>query len=304
MQNIEGSVEETSRRLFDVTGQPQKQGNAESYTLEELGIDSSDLTYGAFYEHFWRYVSLRLDAAYVRAEADGRAPRDFYIGVDEVVFRGQGYGYMVLPRGTSYDASLEAFLVGARGQFTPVTLNPQGAVQLVPWLHLGVFSWAGQFEVNAGPAQGLISYENPPRTYVVGGHAKGDSLLFAPEIGLGGEVRFRIAGTREAPVDLTLQGSYGLLTFEGSTDELAISSRNEKDLDVDYACAEVRVLLEAPLSSRLDFVAGAQYRTMSADATAQAKERSLEDTLARREKFDKHIDLDLTFIDVLFGLRW
>ena len=85
---LEGSVDETTRRLFTVTGQDAKQDNAESYSFDELGLDSSDLTFGLSYERLWRWVTLRLDGAYVRAEASGNAPRDLFIGVSDVNFGG------------------------------------------------------------------------------------------------------------------------------------------------------------------------------------------------------------------------
>ena len=74
ISEIEGSVEETTRRLFTVTGQDDKQDNAESYTFGELGLDRSDITFGTSLEYIWRYFTLQFDGSYVHAEASAVAP--------------------------------------------------------------------------------------------------------------------------------------------------------------------------------------------------------------------------------------
>lgn len=304
VSSIEGSVDETTRRLFTVTGQDTKQDNAESYSFEELGLDGSDMTFGISYEHMWKFVTLRVDGAYVRAEAGGQAPRDLYIGVDGVNYRGQSLDYMVIPRGTTYQAEIESMVLGLRGQVTPFTINSGGALQIVPWLHFGLFSWAGSFDVDAGETSGVIQYENPPRNYAVGGDGSGTTAVFAPEIGFGGELKLRLAGPPEAGLNLLLQGNYAIFEYDGTTDDLAISSRNNKDVTIDYTTYELRALLEIPFTEGMDLMLGLEYKNVSAEGDVQAQDISLEETLARREKFDKAIAFEMDMVNFLFGVRF
>ena len=301
---IEGFVQETTRRLFEVTGQPERQAGAESFSLEDVGIRDSETTYGLSMEYMWKYVTLQVDGSYMRAEATGTASRDFFIGVKEIRFGGQEYEYQVILEGTPYHADLDAALVGFRIQFTPVTFNPGGVVQFVPWAHLGLFGFSGQFNVQAGPALGVIEYENPAREYVQNGRGDGEVTALVPEIGLGGELRFKLAPRAGSHICLVLQGGYSIFDFEGSTSDLGISSRNEKDLDVDYDSYDARALIEWPLSAKVNLLVGVEYRTVRAKALSQAKDRPIDETLELREKFDKSIDLEMTSANAIVGLRW
>jgi hypothetical protein len=304
IDSIEGTVDETTRRLFTVTGQDDKQDNAESYSFEDLGLRDSEMMYGLSLEHIWKYVTVQLEGGYVRAEASETANRDFFIGVDDITFNGRKYEYMQLPKGEKFDAELDAGLIAFRAQITPVTFNPGGAIQFVPWIHLGIFAMTGTFEVDAGPAQGVRQYENPPRDYVIGGHGEGDTSVYAPEIGAGGEIKLRLGTRHGQPISLAIQGTYAIFEFSGSNSDLGIASRNDKDLDVEYDTYNVRATLEFPVSARMDLLAGAEYKVVNAEADSEAKDRSLEDTLQRREKFDKHIELEMAFISGFIGVRW
>lgn len=303
VSNIDGFVQETTRRLFEVTGTVSPD-NSEAYSFGELGIDSSDTTFGISLQHLWKYVTLEFNGSVMRTEAQGIATRDFFIGVQQIRFDGQDYEYQVILEGTAYDATLDAALIGVRTSFTPVTINPHGAVQLVPWIHLGLFGFTGDFEVDAGPARGIQQYELPVRDYVENGRGKGDVTAFVPEIGIGGELRFVLGERKGRRSTLALEAGYSIFEFKGSTSDLGISARNDKDLDVDYTSVNLGLFLEWPWTSGTNFVIGAELRDIEADALAEAKERSLEQTLLLREKFDKDISLEVTTVNVLLGFRW
>lgn len=304
VSTLEGFVSETTRRLFDVTGQPERQAGAESFSFEEIGLRTDDAAYGLGLETMWKWVTLQVDGTFVRAEARGTASRDFFIGVEEVMFDGQAFEYQQIQEGTEYVADLDAMLLGFRTLFTPVTISPEGKSQFVPWVSLGLFSFLGDLDVNAGPARAVIQYENPPRNYVQGGRSSGEATAFVPEVGVGGEMRAKVGEHAGQPMNLVLQAGYSIFEFRGSTSDLGISSRNEKDLDVDYDSWDARAMFEWPVSSKYDIVAGAGIRTLRADALSEAQDRSLDETLALREKFDKDIDLEITRVNALFGLRW
>lgn len=301
---IKGSVNETTRRVYDLLGLPSKQLDAESYDLNELGLSESEIMYGINLEKQWRYVTLRGDFAYLSAEADGVAQRDYFIGVDKISFDGRNYEYMKLEEGENYKATLDGAMIALRTQITPFTIAPENIVSFTPWLHLGLQVIVGSFEVDSGPAQRIQQYENPPRDYVVGGHGEGDSSVFAPEIGVGGELNIYLGQTENGPIGLAIQGTYAIFEFQGSSDSLGISSRNEKDLDMEYDMAELRAVFNYPLSREVDLLIGAKYQLITADASSKAKIVSVEEALATREKFDKDISLELTLVSAFVGLRW
>ncbi len=302
--DIKGGVTETTRQLYELEGRDPSTFEPESYTFEELGLTDSEITYGFVVEKMWRYLTLRGDFSYMRAEARGVPPRDFFIGVDDIEFQGKSYEYMKLEDGIPYEASMDAALISLRMQFTPFTLGADRVVSLTPWVHAGVFAIAGTFEVSQGEAQRIQLYENPPREYVVGGQGEGSLAGFAPEIGIGGEARFWLGQNRHGDRELALQGTVAIFTYDGSSDALGISSRNEKDLDVDYQMVELRALLYWPISARMDLVLGAEYKVLTADAQSKAQPKTLEEAQETREKFDKDIDLDLTIVNAFIGLRF
>lgn len=303
VSNIDGFATETTRRLFEVTGRPQPD-NVDSFSFDELGVDSSDTTMGISLEYLWKWVTLEFSGSFMRAEASGTATRDFFIGVQEIDFEGRSYEYQVILEGTAYDADLDAALLGLRSSITPVTFGAQGPIQFIPCLHLGLFGFTGEFEVDAGLPVGIQQYENPVRDYVQNGRGQGDVTAFVPEIGVGGELQFALGERQGRTTRLVLEGGYSIFDFQGETSDLGISARNEKDLDVDYDSINAGVFLEWPWTSGFDFVLGLEARQLQTDAESKAKDRDLEETLRLREKFDKDIHLELTTVNFLFGARW
>lgn len=301
---IEGSVEETTRRVYDLLGTPEKQLDAESYDLNELGLDKSETLFGFSLEKMWRYVTLRGDFSYLSAEATGEADRDYFIGVDDIGFNGRSYEYMKIEEGRDYEASLSGLMAALRTQITPFTIAPDYTVSFTPWIHLGLQVIAGSFEVESGQPERIQQYENPPRDYVVGGSGSGDANVFAPELGAGGEFCIYLGETEDGPVELRLQGTYAIFEYSGDSDSLGLSGRNNKDLDVDYDMYELRAVFNYPLSSEVDLLLGAEYKVITADASSRAKFTSEEEALQNREKFDKDVNVEFTIVNFFAGLRF
>lgn len=296
---IEGSSVETERPLNNFRDQITPEA-PESFTFDELGLSESESTIGMSFEHQWKWVTVFLNGTYMEASASGVAPRDLFIGVKDVRFAGVEYNYQRVPAGTAYQADIDLFTFNFRTAITPVTFNPGGGVELVPWIVLGVQTLGGQFDVNAGPAQGVESYEFPPRLYVVGGTSEGEAAALAPEIGIGGELLFRV-GERAR---VTLQGSYAFVDVSASTSDLGVSSRNEKDIDLDYTATDLRLFYEFPLGDRVKLLVGGEYRKFEIDALAEAKDRSVEEIFELQEKFNKNVDLSIETVTFSVGLRW
>lgn len=304
VSEISGGVKETTRKLFELEGRSSSTFQPESYTFKDLGIEDSDITFGLSLEKNWKYFTFRGGLSYMRASANGTPPRDFFIGVDDIHFNGRSYEYMKLEKHIPYSASIDSAIIDTRLQWTPVTFGEDYTIAFTPFAHLGLFALAGTFEVDQGDPKRIQIYENPPREYVVGGHGEGTVAGFAPEIGLGGEFRFWLGRNDHGDRELTLQGTYAIFQYNGSSDALGVSSRNAKDLDVDYNMIELRASLYLPLSDKIDLVLGAEYKSISTDAESKSKAKTLAEAQKNREKFDKDIDLDLTIFNVFAGIRF
>jgi len=296
---IDGGVQETERPLNDIRDQITPE-EAESFTFEELGLSESETTFGLTLERQWKWVTLFVNGTYMEASANGVAPRDLFIGVKEAFFDGVEYNYQRIPKGTAYASDIDLLTASFRLAVTPVTLNPGGSAEFVPWVVFGLYTLGGQFDIDAGPALGVQEYENPPRLYVVGGSSQGEAAAVAPEIGVGGELLLRL--TERAR--LTIQGTYAFVDVSGSTSDLGVDSRNEKDIDLDYEALDARVYYEMPLNERLKLLIGAEFRRVEVDALAEAKDATPEEILERREKFNKNVDLAIETVTFNVGLRW
>lgn len=296
---VEGGVQETERPLNDIREQETPEA-PESFTFDELGLEESDTTYGLHFEHQWRWVTLFVNSTWMEASASATAPRDLFVGVKEVRFEGREFDYQRIPQGTTYDADLDLFTANFRLAVTPFTFNAGGAVEFVPWVSFGLFTLAGTFDLDAGPATGVELYEFPPRQYVVGGVSEGEAAALAPEFGIGGEVTFWL-GERAR---LVVQGTYGFSDISASTSDLGVESRNEKDISLDFRSVDARALVEIRIGRRTHLLLGIEHRSAEIDALSEAKDRSVEEIFELQEKFNKNVDLSIDNTVVSVGLRW
>ena len=302
--SIEGYVQETTRPFYDITAPEKNEQFAESYTLEELGFEGGYPTFGLAFEDTWRFFTFHADFKYLNPSVSSEAVRDYYLGVDEVKFNGQSYEYMTIPEGASFEADMEGGFLGVRGLITPFSLTAGQGLEITPGLGLGVNAFFSSFTVDAGPAQGVVLYEIPPREYVVGGRGEGWTYMVLPELGIGLDVRIGGGTPDRRSLELILQGYYALLDFSGNTEDFGLSSRNNKVLDLDYEHYEARVLVSVPISRSMDFLAGVSGQFMQADATVLAEDRPASEIEALREKFNKFIRLEMTSVTFLAGLRF
>lgn len=305
LQSLEGTVEETKRAYTETPGILEDYARyLENYSLEELGFDESYPSYGFSLEQQWTYLTFQLEATYAKADAEGTPEREpFAIGVNEVTFEGETYEYMLIPEGQPYTADFDTYTFNARALITPFYIQPVPDLVFSPWLHLGLFGGYSSYTIDAGPAQLVTTYEHHPYDYVVGGTGEGDGFVGVPELGLGGELRF-LLGSEEHPVDLIFQGSYAVLDWEGSTDSLGVSARNEKNVDLSYETYELRALLEFPISEKSDLVLGVMFRHTETDAEIEALRRPEEEQLDRVEKYDKTVTFTSDFLYGMAGIRF
>ncbi len=296
---LDGEVQETTRPIEEIGGRTYG-APPEDYSWDELGFDKNFTSFGILFEKMWTYITLKGHATYGRPEVSSTADRDYYIGVGEVRHEGRKYDYMVIPEGDRFSGEIEAYALDLRMLITPVSFGSAHSVQFTPWLHLGLFAFAANYEVDAGPSQGVTQYENPPRDYVVGGKGSGLTGLLIPEFGLGGELYIPITDR----VRLSLQGHAAILQYDGSTRDFGISSRNEKAVKVDYRTFGARALMEIELNEDVDLIAGLEFQYWTGDAEVRAVDRPREEILAMREKFDKDVTFEMTSLMAILGLRF
>ena len=299
LYGLDGEVQETTRPI-EVIGGPTSGAPPENYSWDELGFDDRTAALGLRVEKMWRFVTLQFHGYMARPTVKGVADRDFYIGVEEVVHNGRVYEYMQIPEGRAYDGEIDVFSLDTRLLITPITIGMPDTAQFTPWIHLGLFTFYGDYEIRAGASEGVIQYENPPRDYVVGGTGKGTAAIVVPEIGLGGELRIPMSDS----VYLNLQGHVGLLRYSGSTGDFGISSRNEKSMDVDYTTYAARATLEIELNDRVDLLIGGELVHRRGTAEVRATDKPEEDVLALREKFDKDVRFEMTLVSLFVGVQF
>ena len=300
---LKAVVKETTRPVFELEGLQYKYKYREDYSLEELGLDRDVCLAGVELERRWRFVTLRLEARYANPHVRGTAPRDFYIGVENVQYRGNDYEYMMIPEGRQYEADIQSGVMQFNVLITPVGLRSRSA-WFTPWVQMGLFSIVGRYEIDAGRAEGLTTYENPPRTYVAGGKGSGWAGMVIPQVGVGAETRLVLARREAGQVSVALSADYGFMEFGGGTSDIGISSRHEKEVDLSYRNYGLRLSLDWPLRKGLGLLAGVQYRRMEADASITAKERAAEEVRVLREKYDKAVDFEMEWAGGFVGLRF
>lgn len=296
---LDGEVQETTRPI-EVIGGPTSGAPPEDYSWKELGFDENAAAFGLYVEKMWRFVTLQAQGSYAEISAAGIADRDYFIGVEKVEFGGQSYEYMVIPRGQRYSGDIESWIIDLRMLITPVSFGTSETPQFTPWVHIGLFSFIGDYTIDAGPARGVTQYENPPRDYVIGGKGTGTSGFLVPSIGGGGELYLPFSDA----LALSVQAHIAFLKYGGSSGDFGVSSRNEKAVDVDYLNYGLRMLVEIALSDNVDLIAGVEFQRWEGDAEVRAKDRSVEDILARREKFDKDVSFEMSSLMGIVGVRF
>lgn len=302
--SLKGSVEETKRAYTDTPGALEDYGRfLETYDLEELGFTDNYAALGVFIEKRWKYFTFGFEGSYINPTAEGVARRIYAIGVDEVTYNGEEYEYMLIPDGRAYDGDIQGGMLQADLFFTPLHIDA-GAVQVSPWLQGGIFSVVGRYEIDAGPAEGVTTYEYHDHEYVIGGKGEGVAGLAIPELGFGGEVVINLAERQHGNTQLVIDGTYSFLNFNGSTEDVGVSARNNKDVDLTYDSFNVGIQLEVPVSRTVDFLVGLSYRHLAADATIEAQDKSEEEQDAAREKYDKEVDFELDYWFAEIGFRF
>jgi hypothetical protein len=304
VQNLEGKITETKRAYSDGKGPSSFSRYLENYDFEELGFDDDYTAIGVRLQKKWKYFTVGASAHYTKLEASGRAEREpFALGVGGISFQGKDYDYMLIEEGQKYDAEIQTGIFMFSLDWTPFHIvSEERWITFTPWLHLGLLGVLGHYDIDAGPAKGVTTYEFHPYDYVVNGSADGFNGGAVPDIGFGGELKLGVMPMEERMMNLVLQAQYFFLDMDTSLGSFGIDSRNDKDISVDYSGIELNAVLEIPLNETRDLLLGLRYRHTEADVDVEAKRRSQEVQDDRKEKYDKAATLEFDTLFLTVGV--
>ena len=301
VMSLSGRVDETFRAFYKATGQDHKQSLAESWKLDDFGFDAPWSAFGFHFEHVWRWASLRMDLSLFDVDAKARAKRDYYLGLeDDISYGGRKYDHLKIPKGSSFSSEFSGGLGSLAVAVTPVTIEFDDALKLVPELDVGLLAIAGDWKIDAGKAHGVTTYQNPPVDFVVGGSSSAFIGAGAPFAGAGAELRVG----RDDYVQWVTRGNFGFFSYSGSTKPFTNSSHRAKDLDVDMftLAADTSVIL--PMDERTCFLVGLKAQWLSLDGSIKSKARDTASIIAARERFDKKVDIDVALVQVYAGITF
>lgn len=284
IMDLQGEVQETNRRYYDVVGLPEKQEFREDYDLADFGMDGGYAAYGFALENMGRLWTLQCDMSAMNPSTTSTAKRNYYIHVSDVSYGGESYEYMKIPQGTTFSVDMLAILGEIRGLCTPVTFKPSNSFRFTPFVDIGLFIFYASYDVDAGASQGVVQYMNPPEDFVVGGQATGSLAAGLPELGAGAE--FRIGPDDGA--NFVLQANYAWLDYNGSTEWLVSSDSRAKHLELEHMNTKVRCAIELPMAKGRAMSLGVIYHVIESDASITSDpDLTDEEVIERREKFDK-----------------
>lgn len=292
VSGLEGDVKETTRTYYDVAGRSEDQEDRESYSFDDFGLDGGYPAIGLVYENAGKYFTFHFGAMYFQPDVSSIAIRNYYIGVDSVRFEGEEYEYMHIPEGQAFTVDMSTVILEIRGMFTPLTLSAGDSFHFTPYLVFGIFGLASEYDIDAGPAEGIKEYLDPPEDFVINGQAEGSLIGGMPEFGLGAEVRF---GSDKGN-SLVLRAEYAGFQYEGDTGTFTTQDHREKDLDLDHANIKLSCQFEMPFESGKCFTIGVEYVDIETEASITSQEATDEEVLERHERFDKDVDFAVQLV--------
>lgn len=310
-----GEVRETRRAYDNEGGAPDYSAFLSAYTIEDLNFEDQYPALGTTIEKQWQFVTLQLNATYANPSADAVAKmkstasnvpadqRGYYIGVEEAIYNGRNYEYMWIPDGTKFKSDITTLLTEIKTMVTPFHLGA-GGVHFSPWFSFGIYGGVANYEIDAGPAEGTIWYEVPPKQYVVKGKGTGTAGMAVPQIGGGGELRIDFGSRTNRPASLVVQGDVGWMHFDGAPGSVGFNVESTRNITFNWLNVKLDVFLEMPISKRVDLLVGASYRAITTDVTLDSvhRDRDVQEVLS--EKYDKYAEFAFTQYTANIGLRF
>lgn len=301
IMKLDGSVDETFRAFYAASGQNAKQSAAESYDLDEFGVDCPYYTLGLHYNKDWNFWAFRWDMMFFTMSADATARRNYYIGLgDEISYGGKDYDHLKIPGGADFSVDFAGGMTDLMFSFTPVTLILGDSIKLIPSIDIGITAIIGEYKIDAGAPIGTTVYQNPPVDFVVKGSSSSMIGIGAPTAGAGLELRV-------GPDDGTQwvsKANLGYFAYDGSTTPFTSAEHREKNADVTFLSAMAETGFRFPLENGKAFSLGARLQMIKFEGDITSDEKNLDRILSMRERFDKSVDFELMSAMVFAGISF
>ena len=301
VRQIDFIIEETTRAFYDVTGREDDQERAQIFDGSDFNMEEGYLTLGVKWENARKYFTWKAEASVMNPSTEAEARRNYYISIGrEVEYEGKLYDHMFIPEGDEFEVEIIGGTLELRSQITPFTLQPVQNLRIIPWVELGLFTFIGQYILDAGEPRGSKTYQIPPVDFVEGGRSRGFAGMGLPEWGAGGEVRI---GNDDGYV-VSLSGSYTVCEYRGGTRFFTSSRHREKRLDLNHRNIRLQANVELPTASGRAWLVGARYQRVNSDALIESTGETVEEIIERRERFDKEIEFDYESLEFLVGFTF
>lgn len=288
---IEGSIDETFRAYYKASGQDSKQALAESYDLDDFGIEAPYPVFNLTYERQWEYTAFRWNTIFMSLSTSATAKRDYFLGLnDDISYNGRDYDHLKIERGQDFSADFNGVMTDLTFGITPFSLTMwDGYISFTPSLDLGVVLVLGQYDIDAGASKGTTVYQNPPVDFVIGGSSSSLIGVGAPVIGASAELDCELINDSH----WVSRVGFSYFAYDGSSTPFTSSSHREKNLDISMLSLYGETGLMYPLESGNALSFGVRLQMLSLDAEITSKEKDTEAIIASRERFDKSATFDL-----------
>lgn len=292
VMDLSGHVNETFRPFYAASGQDAKQALAESYDVEDFGIECPYLSLGFQFQRKMKYWGYRWNFLYFDVASSATAKRDYYIGVgEEIEYNGIAYEHLKIPKGSEFDADLAVGMTEFLFSFTPFTfVYGNDHFKLVPSIDLGIVLLGGKLDIDAGETTGVTTYQNPPVEFAVGGEASSYFIAGAPKVGIGAD--FYIGP--DDGFQFILHGDVGYFAYDGSSKPFTGNSHREKNIDVSYLACTGEAGVAIPFSNGTAMTLGVRVQVVQFDGSIKSKETEADRIIAARERFDKEVEFSMT----------
>jgi hypothetical protein len=295
---FEGMISETTRRFYDVTGRPESQADAESYNSSDFNLDGPFGALGLSLDMAWSFLRLQLDTLFMSPSATATARRDYYIAVgDDIAYGGQTYERMQIPEGRKFSTDLTGNMTELVLMLVPVGFTADDYLHINPGLAAGLLFFGGSYDIDAGPATGVVTYQNPPEQFVVGGKSGGFVALGVPQWGPGLDVRVGSPGEVQA----SFQAHYLLFDYDGGTGYFSTSEHREKNVDFRHRNLRLRGQVEFPLR-RVALSLGVQAQWIETEGLISSRSTDPDEIIRLRERFDKEFTFRASTLLATVGL--
>ncbi len=298
--NFEGLVSETTRRVYEVTGDTEAQQRAQTLGTSDFNLEGPFGAVGLSAEGSWRFFRLHFDTMFLNPSVSTTAKRDYYLGLSSSIqYAGRRYDRLKIPAGTPFSAEVLGNLSELGLGFVPVGFRFGDAVAVNAGLEAGFLLFGGNYEIDVGESTEVVQYLNPPEDFVVGGRSSGFVGIGTFQWGPGVELRFGPPGG----VMGEIRAHYLFFDYSGSTAFFTSADHRDKDLDFEHRQLRLRAQVEWPMRYGA-WTVGIQARFVDASGLVSSSATDPDEILARRERFDKEFNFTLDSVMATIGLAF